>query len=327
MIRISSKLQPILKIVLGAAFLIWMVYSGKLDLSQIARSLSHWPELVAILILLYTQVAVTAWRWNLLLKAQEIHFPYGQAMNLTMIGVLFNVVIPGAVGGDLMKAYYVTRAAAGRKSPAATSILMDRVLGLQGLFLLSALMVAVNFHQLQGSQATRRLGMLVVAGAAAGLIVLYTAVISGVHISEWRHVPNVVRNVFRALSEYHRRVSVIPIAIGVSILAHLLACIAYYLALRTVGASGSVSPADFFLLVPLGLISTAIPISPAGIGVGQAAFFALFHLVSATQATAAASAFTIFQMVTLVIYLSGFVPYLSYKHAVVEVQTVAEPER
>jgi hypothetical protein len=327
MMRISSKLRPVLKIVLGAAFLIWMVYSGKLDLSQIGRSLSHWPELVAILILLYAQVATTAWRWNLLLRAQEIRFPYSRAMSLTMIGVLFNVVIPGAVGGDLMKAYYVTRAAAGRKSPAATSILMDRVLGLQGLFLLSALMVAVDFHELQKSPSTGRLGMLVVAGAATGLVLLYAAVISGVHVSEWKHVPGVVRSVFRALSEYHRRVSVIPIAIGVSILAHLLACLAYYLALRTVGAAGSVSAGDFFLFVPLGLISTAIPISPAGIGVGQAAFFALFHLKSASMATAAASAFTIFQMVTLLIYLSGFVPYLSYKHAAVEAQAVAEPQR
>lgn len=327
MTRISSKLQPVLKIVLGAAFLIWMVYSGKLDLSQIARSLSHWPELIAILILLYTQVAATAWRWNLLLKAQEIHFPYSRAMSLTMIGVLFNVVIPGAVGGDLMKAYYVTRAAAGRKSPAATSILMDRVVGLQGLFLLSAVMVGLNFHELLGSPTTRHLGMLVVAGAAGGLILLYAAVSSGAHIAEWKHVPGVVRNVFRALSEYHRRVSVIPVAIGISILAHLLACLGYYLALRTVGAAGGVSAADFFLLVPLGLISTAIPISPAGIGVGQAAFFALFHLLSASQATAAASAFTIFQMITLVIYLSGFVPYLSYKHVAVEAQAVAEPER
>jgi hypothetical protein len=58
----------------------------------------------------------------------------------------------------------------------------------------------------------------------------------------------------------------------------------------------------------------AIPISPAGIGIGQAAFFALSRIVSASQATAAADAFTLYQFAVILVSLTGFYWHLSYKN-------------
>jgi hypothetical protein len=48
------------------------VYSGKLDVRQVTGSLARWPTLLATACLFYLQRAVTAWRWNLLLRAREI---------------------------------------------------------------------------------------------------------------------------------------------------------------------------------------------------------------------------------------------------------------
>ena len=54
--------------------------------------------------------------------------------SLYMIGLLFSVVIPGSVGGDLMKAYYVgTRVPNRRAHALPATILMDRYLGLLSL--------------------------------------------------------------------------------------------------------------------------------------------------------------------------------------------------
>src|SRR6516162_7180388 len=151
------KPRQLLKLLLGPAFLAWMVSSGRVNLHQVVGGLSHWQAMVAMLILLYIQSGVTTWRWNLLLRAQEIRLPFRRAFGLTMIGLLFNVAIPGAVGGDLMKGYYITRATGGRRSSAATSILLDRVVGLLGLLLLAVLMVAANHRELAQNAATRRL--------------------------------------------------------------------------------------------------------------------------------------------------------------------------
>ena len=100
----------------------------------------HWQAIAGILLLLCIQPAITGWRWNLLLRAQKIVvlWPGGRARDDR---ICFNVLIPGAVGGDLIKGLH-SRAARGRRSAAATSILMDRVIGLFGLWLLAALMMA-----------------------------------------------------------------------------------------------------------------------------------------------------------------------------------------
>lgn len=311
--RALSKAAPVLKVLFGVGIVAWMASSGKLNLAQVARSLSQWPVILAIAGLAYSQVAITVWRWRLLLEAQEIWLPYRRAWGLTMIGMLFNVVIPGAVGGDLVKGYYITRAASGRKSHAATTILMDRVVGLIGLLFVGAVMVVANIGETMRSAATRSLGIMTVGGMVGGLVVLYAAVFAGERLSAWHFLPGVLRNVCNALHEYRRKWRVIPIALALSVVNQGLSCGMYYLALRA-GGIADMPMGQFFLVVPLGMVTSAIPISPGGVGVGQAAFFALFQIVAPKYASAGTDALTVFQVVFILVCLSGLYWYLSYRH-------------
>jgi glycosyltransferase 2 family protein len=310
--RVLSKAGLAVKVLLGAGIFAWMASSGKLNLAQVARSLSQWPLMLAIAALGYSQIAITTWRWKLLLEAQEIRLNFRAAWGLVMIGMLFNVVIPGAVGGDLIKGYYITRATEGKKSHAATSILMDRVVGLIGLLFLGAVMVVANLKETLRSPATRSLGTLSVVGFLGGLAVLYIALLAGNRLSKLSFLPGFARNVFSALHEYRKRTSVIPVALALSVLNQAVTCAMYYLALLATGVSGMLV-SQFFLVVPLGLVTCAIPISPGGVGVGQAAFFALFKIVAPVYASAGTDAFTVFQVVYLAVCLSGMYWYLSYK--------------
>ena len=54
-------------------------------------------------------------------------------MLLGFIGVVFNLVIPGAVGGDLIKAAYLVRMHI-KKTQAIASMVIDRIVGLLALF-------------------------------------------------------------------------------------------------------------------------------------------------------------------------------------------------
>jgi len=313
MTRLRPKAGVVLKLLFGAGVFAWMAWSGKLNLSQVARSLSRWPAMLAIAGLGYTQIGVVAWRWRSLLQAQDIRLSFRRTWGLVMIGLLFNLALPGAVGGDLIKGYYVTRAAAGRKSNAATSVVMDRVIGLIGLLFLGAAMAAVNLRETMRSPATRSLGLLTAGGLVAALAGLYAAVMAGNRLSGWDLLPGVLKNVFRALHEYRKKSRVIPKALGLSVLNQGITCGMYYLALQTTGAA-QLPMGQFFLIVPLGLVTTAIPISPGGIGVGQAAFFALFKIVAPAYASAGTDAFTAFQVMTILLCLSGAYWYVSHKH-------------
>jgi uncharacterized membrane protein YbhN (UPF0104 family) len=311
--RALSKASPVLKVLFGVGIFAWMAASGKLNLAQIARGLAHWPLMLAILGLGYCQIGICVWRWTMLLHAQDIPLSYRRAWGLTMIGVLFNVVIPGAVGGDLIKGYYITRATEGRKTHAATSIAMDRVVGLIGLLFLSAAVVLANAAEILRDPAMRTLGVLSVAGFLGGLAGLCAALFAGERLSRWSFLPRMVRDVFSALHEYRRNPAVVLNALALSVLNQTITCCSFYLALRSTGVTG-LSMSQFFLIVPLGMVTGAVPISPAGIGVGQAAFFALFKIVAPAYASAGTDAFTVFQAMFIVLCLSGLFWYVAYKH-------------
>lgn len=81
-------------------------------------------------------------RWWFLLRIQDIHIPLWEAMRLTFLGYLFSNAVPGTVGGDLLKAWYVSKHTP-RKAAVVMSIFVDRMLGMTELTLLAAVMVGV----------------------------------------------------------------------------------------------------------------------------------------------------------------------------------------
>jgi uncharacterized protein (TIRG00374 family) len=311
--RALSKASPVLKVLFGAGIFAWMAASGKLNLAQIAKGLTHWPLMLGVLGLGCCQIGIMVWRWTLLLHAQDITLPFRRAWGLTMIGLLFNVAIPGSVGGDLIKGYYITRATDGRKTHAATSIMMDRVVGLIGLLFLSAAVVLANVTEILRIPAMRALGGLAVASFAVGVVGLFAALFAGGRLSEWSFLPRILRDVFSALHEYRRKSDVVRNSLALSVLNQALTCFAFYLALRATGVT-DLRMSQFFLIVPLGLVTCAVPISPAGIGVGQAAFYTLFQIVAPAYASAGTDAFTIFQAMSILLGLSGLFWYVAYKH-------------
>ncbi|HYA18136.1 MAG TPA: lysylphosphatidylglycerol synthase transmembrane domain-containing protein [Bryobacteraceae bacterium] len=312
MSALRSGARVAVRILFGAAIVAWMVHSGKLDLARVRSSLAHWPLMLAILGLGYAQVAIATGRWNLLLGAQQIRLPYSRAWGLVMIGMVFNVVIPGAVGGDLVKGYYIAQAAGPRATHAATSVVMDRVAGLVGLLLLGALLVAIRWREVMHAAAMHRLALITVIGAPAGLAVLYAIVFAGARLADVRAMPGFARNIFHALADFRVPGSVIPAALLLSMANQAAGFAMYWLALRSTGAA-SIPLGPFFLAVPLGFIVNALPLSPGGIGVGQAGFFGLFHMVAPALAAQASDAMTVYQVMYFLVCGSGLFWYVSYR--------------
>ena len=101
-------------------------------------------------------------------------------------------------------------------------------------------------------------------------------------------------------------------ALGFSILIQMLSCLVFYLAVQALEGP-VISWGYYLLLVPLGLMTTALPVSPAGVGVGQAAFFTLFKVIPGVSGSTGAAACTVYQLLLILVYLTGFYSYVTYK--------------
>ena len=73
-----------------------------------------------------------------------------------------------------------------------------------------------------------------------------------------------------------------PLSLIFPLLLSLLGQVFLVLCLVALGHyTGHVMPTNiYFVLVPLGVLTTTLPITPAGLGVGQAAFYYLFEMAS-----------------------------------------------
>jgi len=192
---VLSKAGPFLKVLFGAGIFAWMAASGKLNFAEIVKAFRTGRSCSR-----FSGWAIRSRSWSgdggCFLRTQDVPLPFRQTWGLTMIGMLFNVAIPGAVGGDLIKGYYITRVAPGRKAQAATSIVMDRVAGLIGLFFLGAVGVLVNPAETLRNPATRSLGAFTVAGALGGFAGLSAALLTGGRLSQWSFLPGAARICF-----------------------------------------------------------------------------------------------------------------------------------
>ena len=93
------------------------------------------------LLLQLVAVSCTAMRWRLLMMVQQIVLDKPSVIRLTFLGEFFNHFLPGSVGGDAVKAYYVMRRT-GRKGATLVSVFANRFVGLCLLAFMSLLMLS-----------------------------------------------------------------------------------------------------------------------------------------------------------------------------------------
>ncbi|MCK5845374.1 MAG: flippase-like domain-containing protein, partial [Victivallales bacterium] len=88
-----------------------------------------------------------AYRWQMLLKVQNVEISFLETFSLTLQGFFFSMVIPGgSLGGDVVKAaFIVKRVEKGRKLVGAFTILMDRILGMITLFSLAGVLGFLSY--------------------------------------------------------------------------------------------------------------------------------------------------------------------------------------
>ena len=119
-------MSTLLRFAVGGGLLGYVIYANR---AQFQDVMSRSPNygLLALGFLFYMIGACLAFvRWYSLVKAAGLTCRFRDAMRLSFIGLPFNLIIPGAVGGDVIKAAYFCREQGSKARPIA-SIVIDRL--------------------------------------------------------------------------------------------------------------------------------------------------------------------------------------------------------
>jgi uncharacterized protein (TIRG00374 family) len=313
--KIKNILFQTLKIAFSVGIIYWLVQSGKLNFKALLNLL-HPQYLFLALLLIGANMFLTSERWRMLLLTQSHRLPSWQTFKLTLIGIFFNFVVPGGVGGDIVKAFYFAKDHPESKLVAATSVLMDRVLGLYSMTLMAFFAMIFDWDHVQSIPTLQLLWTFIL------LLFLGFNVVLGVIFSQKLYDRGILNRflaklplfektsrIYESLHMYGRSLKYVITSVLISLLAQTFSILFMILA-GNVSGLGHMAWSTYFLVAPLGFMATAIPISPAGVGVGQAAFYFLFNLYSGETSDLGPTAITAIQVATFGFGLVGAVFYL-----------------
>lgn len=221
-------------------------------------------------------------RWYLLARVVDPRFTLRAALLLGFIGNVFNMVIPGAVGGDLIKAAYLVKMHV-KKTQAIASMVIDRIIGLLALFTLATVAGALVWNTIPSEVRS----LIVAAWVATGLGFLLLAAIFAQLFS--RMFPGighghsrlglVVTELKEMSSTYRRRLDVVAACGLMSLASHSFNVVAFYLVGKMLFPSLTTTVAQHFLMAPLTLFTMAVPMPFGALGVSEEAGDQLFKLV------------------------------------------------
>ena len=135
-VRKNRYISYLLRFVVAGGAL-YLVFRGE-DLRQVAKvllGLNLWIFAAALGIYVLSQLIFVV-RWSLLLKVQSIEIGFWPALRLHYLGLFYNNCLPSAVGGDLLRAWYVTKHT-DKKVESVLSVFVDRVIGLAGILIMA----------------------------------------------------------------------------------------------------------------------------------------------------------------------------------------------
>jgi glycosyltransferase 2 family protein len=282
------RLTPLtLRLTLGICLLAVLGASGAIDWTRLAGLFTAWQLTLAAVLIIFAAHFATGSRLCILLRPFDLRLTLAASFRLSLIATFFNFCLPGATGGDLLRMYYATEGNPGRRTEVVTILMIDRFIGLFGL-LLWPLLISPLFPVLVGSLDVLRWLLWAAALIALAMLVVFFVGLSGpVRTSRpvtWavQRLPmgGHVNRVMETVRVYQRLPGTLVASVGVSLLAHTLAIVAMLViasAINPLGFAWQMS-----LLIPLGIVANAVPITPGGLGVGETAFNHLFEMVGLT---------------------------------------------
>ena len=262
--------------------LLWMVFHdpAKQRALRDAITQADWRWLVAGVCAYGMFEVLAGVRWQILLRVQGIRISWTRMYGLLMVGLFFSLFIPGGTGGDLVKGYYLLKEApVGRKTSAALSVVMDRLLGLLGVAILTGTITTLRWEWLTSDPVAKNyiytgigvLGVCVSGMALAGIV----SALRLIHrLPEKLPGRNFLATLSGAYALYGRAWLATLGAIVISIAAHCAHYTTFVCASRAMDMSGPRKPSALELYSALPVIETvaALPITPGGLGTREKLF-------------------------------------------------------
>lgn len=279
---------------------------------------SHPLYLASVISIFMLLITLGSWRWYMLNSAQRVNLDFTSTFISTYIGAGYSNILPGTVGGDFVRWFYLLKKIPDKKSSVLFSLFLDRVLGFVGVFIAVGIIFATRMQALLQNPALYYPFVLLSLLCIAILATFFTLItLSGrIPFSEFlmRRFPENkwakhAASLFNALRVYRISKSSIAKCLLISIGIQLVMAVAVKIIAEVMGFSG-ISLTDYLIAASLTQIVNLIPATPGGIGIGEMAFANILILLNPGTSAAYATVYFAFRVIGSLTYLPGVILFI-----------------
>jgi uncharacterized membrane protein YbhN (UPF0104 family) len=320
----------------GLVILGWLYHRNAEALRQIATAPKDWRFAALGFGLVTISYLVMFTRWYVLVRAQEFSLRFLDAVHYGFVGLATNFITPGTVGGDLFKAVLLARDQSSRRAAAAATVVLDRLLGVLGLFLVGTSATLLP-HDFPESPAVKANTMLLWCGSVGGLIgvglMLLPATTNWPWIARLPRLPlvgHIMGDLIEGVKQYQSRPWAVLAALGMALVNNSGTIIGLYCCARAMQPAWVPGLAAHFYFRPSAELFGAASMIPGGVGALEFAIREAYVLLNpgvVSDAEAAAAGFSAaiaFRVVTVSVSMIGLGWYLVSRREISQAMEQAE---
>jgi uncharacterized protein (TIRG00374 family) len=298
--------------------LVFVLFRYQLIDINLLKILKNHVDMVFIACLcLFSGILIGAIRWKALVDAAGIEMRWKSILKLYLIGSFFSSYLPGAAGGDAVRAYYLYRLLDSRRSIAIMTLLADRLFSLLGLLYAAGLIYIFSPITIAKESTLYLYGKATFLLICSSIIfmILGLLLISFIHKKKIYNIfPGKIRtyvqSIVSALLIYHKK----WLALFYCLCLSILASSSVALGIMELASLFNFNPGSLVSLIAgiYANLSSAIPATPGGIGIGEVVFAKVCTDLSGLVAPFATIYF-IFRLAMMLVNIPGGIAYLLYQ--------------
>ncbi len=283
----DDRVATILRLGISVALLTFIVNSVGVD--KLVTNLSNVrPSFLLIATTLAVfNVALSAYKWKLLLLIKQIDLSFRVLFVYYYIGQFFNAFLPTMVGGDGVRAYYLQQNH-GAGPDAVSSVFVERLTGLLTVLAIGGTATLFVSNRIPTVVVVAIL-LVCIPGATVLVALLFTdfgrdmfeRTLFRVELFD---VGDRLASVYDAVYEYRTARHMLVPVIGLSLLFRLVLIFNNYVV--AVGLGMELPLVYFLVFIPLVEVLLFLPVSIQGFGVREMSYVYLFGSVGAATGTA-----------------------------------------
>ena len=334
---VVSLLITIAKFAVSIAILAWLFYTAQknAEFENFLQREKQWGWVVAGFAAALLAHLIGFVRWRVMVRALGLPFTFFDAIRIGFIGVLFNMIAFGVVGGDTLRAFYVTREVKDRTPEAISSVVADRIIGLLTMFSIASVMfLLVDISSVASGDEEGLATLTLICRIVLGCTALGFAGIATVICAPWLtrtkwflsltklpKIGGIIEKLADIAMIYRSRPGAVAFSFFLSVLVNL--CFVASIYSLAVGLTDNhPTLVNHLVIEPIAMVSNAVPL-PAGLGGMEWAMNFLYTSFGSTSGVIVAFGFR-FALLFVTVIGAGF--WFVNKRKVTDVMDASKDE-